>query len=120
MYDKLIARKTELGLSKKEIERLTGIPLRTLARMFSLDETDHKRGIPADNLHKVLKVLNLTFEELFEDATAFVGNHHYEALQHRIDELTAEVELLKLHLAHKDELLAVHNYYTQRIKEMEN
>lgn len=111
MYDKLIARKKELGLSKKEIEEATGIPLRTLSRIFSMDEADHKRGISADNLHKVLKVLNLTFEELFEDSTAYVGNHHYEALLHRIDELTREVDILKLQLEHKNELLAVHGKY---------
>lgn len=111
MYDKLIARKKELGLSKKEIEEATGIPIRTLSRIFSMDEADHKRGVSADNLHKVLKVLNLTFEELFEDSTAYVGNHHYEALQHRIEELTKEVDMLKLQLSHKNELLAVHSKY---------
>lgn len=111
MYDKLIARKKELGLSKKEIEEATGIPLRTLARVFSLDEADHKRGIDAFTLRRLLKVLNLSFEELFEDSTAYVGNHHYEALQHRIDELSREVDMLKLQLEHKNELLAVHGKY---------
>ena len=116
MYDKLIARKNELGLSKNEIEQATGIPIRTLARIFSLDEADHKRGVSADNLHRILKVLGLTFEELFDDATAYVGNQNYVDMQHRIDELTRENELLKLQIAHKNELLAVHGKYLSFIQ----
>ena len=104
-------KEKEVVIGKKEIEEATGIPIRTLSRIFSMDEADHKRGVSADNLHKVLKVLNLTFEELFEDSTAYVGNHHYEALQHRIEELTKEVDMLKLQLSHKNELLAVHSKY---------
>lgn len=106
MYEKLIKRKTELGLSKKDIEKATGIPERTLARIFSPNYKNYKRGVSADTLHPILKVLNITFEELFDDVST-----KHEEMQHRIDELVRENEILKLQLEHKNELLAVHSKY---------
>lgn len=106
MYEKLIKRKTELGLSIKDIAKATKAPERTLERIFSPTEKNYKRGVSADILHPILKVLNITFEELFEDVST-----KHEEMQHRIDELVRENEILKLQLEHKNELLAVHGKY---------
>ena len=125
MYQKLIERRDELGLTNKDIEEHTQLSTRTVARIFSKNEKDHKRGCGASTLRPVLNYLGLTFEELFEDSGMFILPNTTHTLQAKIDELTAEntklkaselallleLEKLKAEMHHKDEMLEMHKEY---------
>lgn len=108
----------------------TGLPERTVVRIFN-GETDNPS---ISTLIPIVNFLGGSLDELFADTKAVVGNKNLAVLQERLDIVTAErdliiaenamltekitaqtaeIELLKLKLMHKEELLAVHNYYTK-------
>ena len=87
-------------------------------------------------------MLDLSLDELLADSKSVVGNQHYITLHEEIDTLTAEVEklngelallcaensvlkdkvgvlttendILRLKLEHKEEIIALHNYYMKK------
>jgi transcriptional regulator with XRE-family HTH domain len=108
----------------------TGLPERTVVRIFN-GETDNPS---ISTLIPIVNFLGGSLDELFADTKAVVGNKNLAVLQERLDIVTAErdliiaenamltekitaqtaeIELLKLKLMHKEELIAVHNYYTK-------
>lgn len=122
--------KKSSGLTAKQLADKTNLPERTVTRIFA-GETEHPR---IDTLYILIKALNGSLNDIFADTNIVVANEKLveikevaevvEAekdiiaaenaiLKEKVAALTAENELLKMKLLHKEELLAVHNYYTK-------
>ena len=108
---------------------------RTVSRVF------HGEGDPfLDTLDRIVNFLGGTLSELFSDTKAVVVdvctiktqeeydvlNAKYDLilaengiLNDKINVMTSELELLKVKLAHKEELLALHNYYNKLVPNKE-
>ena len=126
--DNLIELKNKAGKSCKQIAEGTFMPERTVTRIFHR-ETDNPS---ITTLIPIINFLGGSFDEIFADTKAVVGDKSLATLQENVDVVTAERdliiaensilkekvtalsaenELLKMQLMHKEELLAVHNYY---------
>lgn len=129
--DTLKELKKSKGLSSKQIAEMTNLPERTVARVFSGDTPNPY----ADTLYRIVSVLGGSLDDILADSKAVVGSKTLATVQNELDQATAELmlvkaentvlndkakaletenELLKLKLAHKEELLALHNYYIKR------
>ena len=128
--DRLKELKKEKRMSSKDIAAKTGLPERTVARVFS-GETDNPY---MTTLIPIVNTLGGSLDDIFADTKAVVGNESLAVLQENVEEveaekdriltenvvlkdevkaLTAENQLLRMQLAHKEELLALHNYYNK-------
>jgi hypothetical protein len=106
------------------------LPERTVNRIFSGD-TDNPY---VDTLHRIVTVLGGSLDDILADTKMVVGDKNLVTLQENVDTVTAERdliiaenamlkekvtaltsenELLKIQLMHKDELIALHNYYNK-------
>jgi transcriptional regulator with XRE-family HTH domain len=123
------------GMSVKQIAEQTNLPERTVTRIFSGD-TDNPY---VDTLHRIVTVLGGSLDSILADTKVVVGSSDLATLQGDVDKLTlendkligelglagaelamlrdkvanltAENDILRLKLEHKEELLALHNYY---------
>jgi transcriptional regulator with XRE-family HTH domain len=133
--DNLKELKAEKGLSVKQIAERSKTPERTVSRIFS-GETDNPY---VDTLRRIVEVMDASLEDIFADTKVVVGRSNLATLQADNERLTAEIEkltgelalisaeyavqkdkvivltneneLLNLKLNHKDEIIALHNYY---------
>lgn len=126
--DNLKELKKKTGLTEKQIAERTSLPERTINRIFS-GETDHPY---ADTLDIIVKALGYDLGYIFADTGVIVATTELveikesvnvveaernliqvenEMLKAKNAALTTENELLKKEIQHKDELLALHNYY---------
>ena len=126
--DNIKELKKKTGMSAKQIADKTHLPERTINRIFS-GETDSPT---ITTLIPIITALGGSFNEIFADTQAIVTSNTVAELQkdadvtkaeldlalannailnEKVTTLTNENELLKKELMHKDELLAVHNYY---------
>lgn len=122
--------KKEKGLTTKDLIKLSNLPERTVIRVLN-GET---KTPYADTLLGFCKALDVSLAELLSDSDLVVGNKNLKQLQDKLDLVTSEFELLKaaheilknkyttlsdeldlvkMELRHKEELLAIHNYYTK-------
>lgn len=129
--DNLKELKKEKKMSSKQIAELTNLPERTVVRIFSGD-TDNPY---VDTLHRIVSVLGGSLDGILADTKAVVGTSDLSTLQSEVDRLQKEVELLtaenvilegkvvtlssendllRLKLEHKEEIIALHNYYIKR------
>jgi transcriptional regulator with XRE-family HTH domain len=120
--------KAKKGMSSKQIAELTKLPEKTVSRIFSGD-TDSPY---VDTLHRIVSVLGGSLDGILADTKTVVGDANLATLQAELDRiaaenallvaentvlkdkanaLTAEIDLLRMKLEHKEELLALHNYY---------
>ncbi len=127
--------KKKTGMSAKQIAERTRLPERTVNRIFA-GESDHPY---ADTLDLIVKALGYDLGDIFADTGVIVATTELvdiketvdvveaerdltlaenEMLKTKVAALTTEVELLKKELQHKDELLALHNYYKSVISGM--
>ena len=130
--DNLKELKTKSRMSSKQIAEMTNLPERTVARIFSGD-TDNPY---VDTLRRIVTVLGGSLDDLFAECKTIVGGKDLLALQSDVDKLTvensilnaenavlkdklaainAELDLLRLQLEHKDEIIRLHNYYNSLI-----
>jgi transcriptional regulator with XRE-family HTH domain len=128
--DNIKELKKAKGMSSKQIAEATNLPERTVIRIFSGD-TDNPY---VDTLHRIVTVLGGSLDDILADTKVVVGEKNLATLQEDVDTvtaerdliiaentilkdkvatLTAENEMLKMQLMHKDELLALHNYYNK-------
>ena len=126
--DNLKELKTKTGMSSKQIAEKTNLPERTIVRIFS-GETDHPY---ADTLDIIVKALGADLGDIFSDTKVIVATDELVEIKENVNvveaqrdltlaenemlkaknaALTTEVELLKKELQHKEEIIALHNYY---------
>lgn len=127
-------RKANGNPSNKKIADGTKLPERTVVRVFS-GETDHPY---VDTIHRIVTFLNGSLDDIFADTKVVVATDDLveikecvdvveaerdltlvenDMLKKKVDALSTEIELLKKELAHKEELLALHNYYKTHIEQ---
>ena len=128
--DRLQELKKETKMTTREVAEKSNLPERTVKRVFA-GETDSPY---ADTLHRIVSAMGGSLDDILADTKVVVGNHTLASLQESVDKLTAErdmlavelsllkdkyttltaeVNLLNLKLAHKDEIIALHNYYNK-------
>lgn len=129
--DNLKDLKKEKGMSVKQIAEATNLPERTVSRIFSGD-TDNPY---VDTLHRIVSVLGGSLDSILADTKMVVGDSNLITLQADVDRLngeltiisaenavlkdkvvnlTAENDILRLKLEHKEEIIALHNYYIKQ------
>lgn len=128
--ENLIEMKKRTNLSSKQIADKTNLPERTVKRIFSGD-TDNPY---VDTLHRIVTALGGTLDDIFVDTKVVVANETLAEVKEEVEVVSAEkdlilaelemlrakttaqemeITLLKKDLQHKDELLAVYNYFTK-------
>lgn len=133
--DNLRELRKQTKMSYKQIAEMTQMPERTVARIFSGD-TDNPY---VETLHRIVDALGYTLNDIFADTAVVVATEDIvelkdnveaisaqndlmivenEMLKKKVDAMTTEIELLKKELAHKEELLALHNYYKTHIEQL--
>ena len=116
------------GMSTKQIADATKIPESTIKRIFSGDTTDPY----VTTIHRIVIALGGSLDNILADTNAVLSPSSIvevketvgvaeaqrdliavenDMLKAKNAALTTEIELLKKELSHKDELLALHNYY---------
>lgn len=128
--DKLKELKKKKGMSSKQIAAATRLPERTVTRIFS-GETDNPY---MDTIRLIVDSLDGSLDELFAEGSVVIGNKNLKTLQEELEvvkaerdmliaeaaitkdkiaALSAENDLLKMQLKHKDEIISIHNYYNK-------
>lgn len=129
--DNLKELKKAKGMSAKQIAEQTNLPERTVNRIFSGDTENPY----VDTLHRIVTVLGGSLDGILADTKVVVGGTDLADLQTEVDRLaseltlanaemamlrdkvanlTAENDILRLKLEHKEEIIALHNYYIKR------
>ena len=129
--------KQEKNLSTPQLAERANLPEKTVSRILKGNTANPY----LDTLDRLAHALDCTIGDILADTGAVIGNATLTALQAKLDEitaekdtitaerdlavteinimkekinaLTAENELLKMKLLHKEELLALHNYYNK-------
>ena len=117
-------------MSPKQIAEKTQLPERTIKRIFA-GETDNPY---VDTIHRIADAIGCTLNDIFADTKVVVATETLAEVKEVAEVVSAEKELLlaelemlrtktaaqemeitllKKDLQHKDELLAVYNYFTK-------
>ena len=125
--------KAKTKMSSKQIAEMTNLPERTVVRIFSGDTENPY----VDTLRRIVAVLGGSLDDLFAEGHTIVGGQDLAAAQAEADKLQADLaqlsaeiavlkdkvvalsnenELLRLKLAHKEEIISLHNYYIKNSK----
>lgn len=128
--DNLKELKKSTGMTSKQIAEKTKLPERTVNRILT-GETDHPR---VDTVHLIVTALGGSLNDIFADTNAVVATETLVAVKENAEVIEAErnlvlaelemlraktiaqdaeIQLLKERIQHKDELLALHNYYNK-------
>jgi transcriptional regulator with XRE-family HTH domain len=128
--DNLKELKKKTNMTNKQIAIKSNLPEKTICRIFAGDT----KNPYIDTLNAIALALDSTLTDILADTKVRVGNEslvelqeNVEAvesekdlllaenkiLQDKVNNLEKELELTKMKLMHKEELLAVHNYYTK-------
>lgn len=126
--DTLKELKKEKQMSAKQIAEKANMSERTVSRIFSGD-TDAPY---VDTLQRIAAALDASLDDILGDSKAVVGTKNLATLQEEVDRLTAEnemlsakntvleskvtslsseIDILRLKLEHKEEIIALHNMY---------
>lgn len=126
--DNLKELKKRSGMSVKQIAEKAMLPERTVTRVFAGD-TDRPY---ADTLDRIVKALGYTLSDLFADTNVVVATEEaikakgnvdaIEAerdilaaenamLKGKVSAMSSEIDILKMQLMHKDEIISLHKYY---------
>ncbi len=128
-------RRKELGYTIKYVAQKATLPERTVSRIFSGETMSPS----IDTLYGIAVVLELSLDEILTGGNAVVSSKNYAMLQEentkllekleilsseltlvnaeasvlkdKIGVLSAENDILKIKLEHKEEIIAIHNYY---------
>ena len=87
--DNLKDLKKSTGMSSKQIAEKTGLPERTVARIFSGD-TDSPY---VDTLHRIVTTLGGSLDDILADTKVVVGTKTTVTLQTEVDDVTKERDL---------------------------
>lgn len=135
--DNLKELKKTKGMSVKQIAEKTNLPERTVNRIFSGD-TDNPY---VDTLHRIVTALGGSLDDILANTKVVVATESLVEVKETANVIEAErdlilaeneilkaknaaqateIELLTKELKHKDELLALHNYYKAHIEQLIN
>lgn len=109
LVDRLKELKKKSGMTVKQIVEQTNLPERTVNRVLT-GETPNPY---VDTVHRIVTVLGGSLDEVLADTKLVVGEQNLAELQENVEVVTAEIELLKMQIKHKDEIIALHNYYNK-------
>lgn len=130
LVDRLKELKKKSGMTVKQIVEQTNLPERTVNRVLT-GETPNPY---VDTVHRIVTVLGGSLDDVLADTKLVVGEQNLAELQENVEvvtaerglaeaenailkdkvaTLTAEIELLKMQIKHKDEIIALHNYYNK-------
>jgi transcriptional regulator with XRE-family HTH domain len=128
--DNLKELRKSSGMSLKQIADATKIPESTVKRIFAGDTDDPY----VSTIHRIVIALGGSLDHILADTNAVLAQESLvdvketvgvaEAerdlvvaenaiLKDKVAALSAEIDMLKLQLKHKEELLALHNYYNK-------
>ena len=128
--DRLKELKKETGMSLNQIAEKANLPEKTIDRIFS----GRTNNPYVDTLQRIVCVLGASLDDIFSDTKVVVGTEKLATLQEnmetataelnmlkaeasmlrdRVNSLTAENDLLRMKLEHKEEIIALHNYYNK-------
>lgn len=124
-------------MSSKDIADKANLPERTVKRIFSGDTLNPY----IDTLHRIASALGVTLDEILTDTKAVVADQSLVELQEtvvavegeletnvaenaelkdqifklrcEVKDLKSKIEILEIKLAHKDEIIALHTYYSK-------
>jgi len=129
--DNLKELRKNSGMSLKQIADATKIPESTIKRIFGGDTDDPY----VSTIHRIVIALGGSLDHILADTNAVLSTEslvevkenaevieaqnelihvNNKMLEAKVSALEIEIELLKKELQHKEELLAVHNYYIKR------
>lgn len=133
--DNLKELKKAKGMTTKQIADATMLPESTIKRIFSGDTIDPY----VTTIHRIVIALGGSLDNILADTNAVLSPESIvevketaevvsseldiavsknDVLEAKVAALTMELELLKKELAHKEELLALHNYYKVHIEQI--
>lgn len=128
--DNLKELKKSSGMSSKQIADATKIPESTVKRIFAGETGDPY----VSTIHRIVIALGGSLDHILADTNAVLAQESLvevketagvaEAerdlvsaenaiLKDKVAALTAENEMLKMQLKHKEEIIAIHNYYNK-------
>ena len=128
--DNLKELKKDKGVTTKHLSDITKIPESTLKHIFAGDTDDPY----VSTIHRIVVALGGSLDNILADTNAILAPQRIveiketagvvEAerdlilaenaiLKDKVATLTAELDMVKMQLRHKEELLAVHNYYNK-------
>lgn len=126
--DNLIELKKKSGKSSKQIAEGTFMPERTVVRIFNRETANPS----ITTIIPIINFLGGSFDEIFADTKAVIGDKNLVTLQENVDLLTAERDqlkadnailnekvntltndLVKMQLHYMEEIIALHNYYNK-------
>jgi len=133
--DNLKELKKSKGMTLTQIADATKIPESTIKRIFSGDTIDPY----VTTIHRIVTILGGSLDHILADTNAVLSTESLveikenanvveaerdlilvenDMLKTKNAALTTEIELLKKELAHKEELLALHNYYKTHLEHL--
>lgn len=128
--DNLKELKKAKGMTSKQISDITKIPESTVKRIFSGDTPDPY----VSTIHRIVIALGGSLDHILAETNAVLSSESIvevkeiaevvEAerdliiaenaiLKDKVAALTAENDMLKMEVKHKDEIIALHNYYNK-------
>jgi transcriptional regulator with XRE-family HTH domain len=128
--DKIKELKKEKNMSTKQLAELANLPEKTVFRILSGTTSSPY----VSTIQAISAALGTSLDEVFAESKAVVADSSIKEikeevavvtaekdltdtknkmLEEKISVLTLELELLKKEILHKDELLALHNYYNK-------
>ncbi|MEE0968559.1 MAG: helix-turn-helix transcriptional regulator [Clostridia bacterium] len=131
--DNLKELKKAKGMTTKQIADATKIPESTVKRIFAGDTEDPY----VSTIHRIVITLGGSLDHILADTNAVLSSETIVEMKESVDvtaaerdsiavenemlkakntALTMENELLRKELAHKEELLALHNYYKTHLE----
>lgn len=112
----LIALWKRTGMSAKQIAEKEDLCEKSVSRVFS----GESKNPGADLVRKIIHALGGTWNEIFAESGAVIGDKDLAALQAEVGRLTeenatlrTEIAMLRMKLEHKEEIIALHNYYNK-------
>ncbi len=127
--------KKDKGMTFKQIADATKIPESTVKRIFAGDTDDPY----VSTIHRIVMVLGGSLDHILADTNVVLASESLVEVKETADAveaerdliavendmlksknaaLSTEIELLKKELQHKEELLALHNYYKIHIENL--
>lgn len=90
LLEKIKELKKQSGMSSKQIAEATNLPERTVSRIFSGDTDDPY----ASTLHRIVKALGGSLDDILADTGAVVSSKNLATLQEELATVTAERDRL--------------------------